>query len=60
MQKELESTQETSNKKATVENKTTPKTKQEKAKPKNAHVASAMSSEKLTMMIRSLMVSVPL
>lgn len=50
MQKELESTQETSNKKATVENKTTPKTKQEK--PKNAHVASAMSSEKLTMMIQ--------
>lgn len=57
MQKELESTQETSNKKATVENKTTPKTKQEKAKqekakPENAHVASAMSSEKLTMMIQ--------
>ena len=52
MQKELESTQEISNKKATVENKTTPKTKQEKAKPKNAHVASAMSSEKLTMMIQ--------
>ena len=26
--------------------------KQEKAKPKNAHVASAMSSEKLTMMIQ--------
>ena len=52
MQKELESTQETSNKKATVENKTTPKTKQEKAKPKNVHVASAMSSEKLTMMIQ--------
>lgn len=59
MQKELESTQETSNKKATVENKkatvenkTTPKTKQEKAKPKNTHVASAMSSEKLTMMIQ--------
>ena len=52
MQKELESTQEISNKKATTENKTTPKTKQEKAKPKNAHVASAMSSEKLTMMIQ--------
>lgn len=52
MQKELESTQETSNKKATVENKTTPKTKQEKAKPKNTHVVSAMSSEKLTMMIQ--------
>lgn len=31
MQKELESTQEISNKKATTENKTTPKTKQEKA-----------------------------
>ena len=52
MQKELESTQEISNKKATTENKTTPKTKQEKAKPENAHVASAMSSEKLTMMIQ--------
>ena len=39
-------------KKLLLKIKTTPKTKQEKAKPKNAHVASAMSSEKLTMMIQ--------
>lgn len=45
MQKELEANQEIPNKKASTENKATPKAKQEKAKPKNAHVASAMSSE---------------